>query len=133
MSVFTQLRTTVAAALVFAALEVGGIAGAALPAPPLTIGTVTIADGTAVVNGSVADADATLHINGTPVAVSSSGGSRSTYSRGRTGKAFSTICSTPESRSTFRRTGSTSSTARCPRSKAGCRTAASWRPSTSTA
>ena len=52
MSIFTRARTMAAAALVFAALEVGGTAGAALPAPPLTIGTVTIADGTAVVNGS---------------------------------------------------------------------------------
>jgi hypothetical protein len=82
MSVFTQFRTMVAAVLVFAALAVGGGAGAALPAPPLTIGTVTIADGTAVVNGSVADADAALHINGTPVAVSSSGGFQATVDLG---------------------------------------------------
>ena len=122
------------AALVSAALAVGGGAGAALPTPPLTIGTVTIADGTAVVNGSVADADATLQINGTPVAVSSSGGFQATVDvgaaadlvvslggapgestviripldvlAGRTGRASSTICSTPESRSTSRPTGS---------------------------
>jgi hypothetical protein len=82
MSVFAPLRAMVAAALVAAALAVGGGAGAAVSAPPLTIGTATIADGTAVVNGSVADVNATLQINGTPVAVSNSGGFQATVDLG---------------------------------------------------
>ena len=43
---------------------------------------MTIADGTAVVNGTVADVDATVQINGTPVAVSSSGGFQATVDIG---------------------------------------------------
>ena len=95
MSVFTQLRTMIAAALVFAALAVGGGAGAALPAPPLTIATVAIADGTAVVNGTVADVDATLQINGTPVAVSDTGGFQATVDLGAAADLVVSLGATP--------------------------------------
>ncbi len=92
---FTPLRALVGAALVCAALAVGGGAGAALPAPPLTIGTVTIADGTAVVDGSVADVHANLQINGTPVAVSGSGGFQATVDLGAAADLVVSLGGTP--------------------------------------
>ena len=55
------------------ALAVGGGAGAAVQAPPLVIGSIAVSDGTAVVAGAVADASASVQINGQPVTVSQSG------------------------------------------------------------
>jgi hypothetical protein len=77
-----SLRLALAGLLGVLALAVGGGAGAALPAPPITIATVAIGDGTAVVNGTVADANATLQINGSPVAVAQSGGFQATVDLG---------------------------------------------------
>jgi hypothetical protein len=48
-----------------------------------------------VVNGSVADADATLHINGTPVAVSSSGGFQATVDLGAAADLVVSLGGTP--------------------------------------
>jgi hypothetical protein len=66
-------RIALVAALGTMAFALGGGAGAAVQAPPLVIGSVAISDGTAVVAGAVADASATLAVNGQPVAVSRSG------------------------------------------------------------
>lgn len=66
-------RIALAAALGTMAFIVGGGAVAAVQTPPLVIGSVAISDGTAVVAGAVADASASLQVNGQPVRISQSG------------------------------------------------------------
>lgn len=55
------------------ALAVAGSAEAVADSPPLTIGTVTVEDGTAIVTGVVENVDATLQADGAPLVVGPAG------------------------------------------------------------
>ena len=137
-------RAVLVAVLAGMSLMLTGGTAAALIEGPITIEAITIDGGVAVVTGTIDDPDGLLQINGAPVLVGDSGDFLAKVNlhgdalelellepgelveltipaqrpaRERRRQAFSTTCSAPASRSTFRTTASRSSTARCPSSK----------------